>query len=77
MSPNTFPRGRTAIVAGATYGIGEAPGYNSLDLATLASLRALDMAGCSPRMSTAYSSFCRATHFPTSRWRNTSASIRK
>ena len=49
MSPNTFPRGRTAIVAGATYGIGEAPGYNSLDLATLASLRALDMAGLQPK----------------------------
>ena len=49
MSLNNFPRGRTAIVAGATYGIGEAPGYDSLDLAALASLKALDMAGLQPK----------------------------
>jgi acetyl-CoA acetyltransferase len=49
MSFGEFPRGRTAIVAGATYGIGEAPGYEALDLAALASLKALDMAGLQPK----------------------------
>jgi acetyl-CoA acetyltransferase len=49
MSFGEFPRGRTAIVAGATYGIGEAPGYEALDLAALASLKALDMAGLKPQ----------------------------
>ncbi len=39
-----FPRARTAIVGGATYGIGEAPGYDSIDLAALASLKALRQA---------------------------------
>jgi acetyl-CoA acetyltransferase len=48
MSFGEFPRGRTAIVAGATYGIGEAPGYEPVDLAALASLKALDMAGLKP-----------------------------
>lgn len=43
-----FPRGRTAIVAGATYGIGEAPGLSSLDLAALASTRALRSVGLTP-----------------------------
>jgi acetyl-CoA acetyltransferase len=49
MSFGEFPRGRTAIVAGATYGIGEAPGYEPVDLAALASLKALDMAGLKPQ----------------------------
>ena len=48
MSLGEFPRGQTAIVAGATYGIGESPGYEALDLAALASLKALDMAGLKP-----------------------------
>jgi len=48
MSENAFPRGGTAFVAGATHGIGEAPGYDSLDLAVLASLKALDKAGLKP-----------------------------
>jgi acetyl-CoA acetyltransferase len=41
-----FPRGRTAIVGAATYGIGEAPGYRSMDLAARAALAALADAGC-------------------------------
>ena len=49
MSFGEFPRGRTAIVGGATYGIGEAPGYAAVDLAALASLKALDMAGLKPQ----------------------------
>jgi acetyl-CoA acetyltransferase len=36
-----FPRGRTAIVGAATFGIGEAPGYKSMDLASTAALMAL------------------------------------
>ncbi|SOE65937.1 Acetyl-CoA acetyltransferase [Burkholderia sp. D7] len=41
-------RGRTALVAGATYGIGEAPGMSSLDLAARASVDALAQIGLSP-----------------------------
>jgi len=37
-----FPRGRAAIVGAATFGIGRAPGYDSLDLAAIAAVRALD-----------------------------------
>lgn len=48
MSVNSFPRGGSALVAGATYGIGEAPGFGSMDLAVHASLKALDMAGLTP-----------------------------
>ncbi|MES2025615.1 MAG: thiolase [Pseudomonadota bacterium] len=40
-----FPRGRSAIVGAATYGIGESPGLKSLDLASRAALLALDDAG--------------------------------
>lgn len=40
-----FPRGSTAIVGAATYGIGEAPGQTPNDLACLAGLAALDDAG--------------------------------
>lgn len=36
-----FPRGRAAIVGAATYGIGEAPGRKSMDLAAQAARRAL------------------------------------
>ena len=39
MSTDRFPRGKTAIVAASTYGMGEAPGYSSMDLATAASLK--------------------------------------
>jgi acetyl-CoA acetyltransferase len=40
-----FPRGRTAIVGAATFGLGEAHGYESIDLAAHASMLALDDAG--------------------------------
>ena len=43
-----FPRGRTAVVGAATYGIGSAPGHESIDLAAQAALRALDDAGLVP-----------------------------
>lgn len=40
-----FPRGRTAIVSAATFGMGEAPGYSSLDLAARAGVEAVAAAG--------------------------------
>ncbi len=40
-----FPRAKTAIVGAATYGIGEAPGLTSMELATRASMKALKAAG--------------------------------
>lgn len=43
-----FPRGQSAIVGAATYGIGEAPGFDSIDLAVHASVRALAQAGLTP-----------------------------
>ncbi len=43
-----FPRGKTAIVAAATYGMGESPGMGSMDLAVSASLGALDQVGLKP-----------------------------
>ena len=48
MSADRFPRGRTAIVAAATHGLGESPGYSSMDLAVGASLAALDQVGLTP-----------------------------
>jgi len=44
-----FPRGRTAIVGAATHGMGEAPGFSSMDLAAQASVKALAQAGLTPR----------------------------
>ena len=35
---DAFPRGQTAIVSAATYGVGAAPGYSTFDLAALASV---------------------------------------
>jgi acetyl-CoA acetyltransferase len=43
-----FPRGKTAIVAAATFGMGEMPGFDSMDLAVHASLKALASAGLRP-----------------------------
>jgi len=43
-----FPRGKTAVVGTATYGMGEAPGLSSMDLAVSASVRALARAGLKP-----------------------------
>lgn len=40
-----FPRGKSAIVGAATFGMGEAPGYTALDLAASASRLALADAG--------------------------------
>ena len=45
MTAEAFPRGRAAIVGGATFGIGEAPGYSSMELAARAGLGALADAG--------------------------------
>ncbi len=43
-----FPRAKTAIVSAATYGIGEAPGFSSMDLAAKASVLALSQVGLTP-----------------------------
>ena len=43
-----FPRGQTAVVGAATYGMGEAPGFSSMDLAVLAAAQALRQAGLKP-----------------------------
>lgn len=43
-----FPRGKSAIVGAATFGMGEAPGFSSMDLAVHASIRALAQAGLTP-----------------------------
>ena len=43
-----FPRGKSAIVAASTYGMGESPGMSSMDLAVSASLGALDQVGLKP-----------------------------
>jgi acetyl-CoA acetyltransferase len=46
---DAFPRGQTAIVGAATFGIGTAPGFSNFDLAAHASLKALAMASLRPR----------------------------
>jgi acetyl-CoA acetyltransferase len=46
---DAFPRGKTAIVGAATFGMGAAPGYNVFDLAAHASTRALAQAGLQPK----------------------------
>jgi acetyl-CoA acetyltransferase len=43
-----FPRGKTAVVGAATFGMGAAPGYEALDLAAQAGLLALADAGLKP-----------------------------
>lgn len=43
-----FPRARTAIVATATHGMGEAPGLQSIDLLAHASIAALAKVGLTP-----------------------------
>lgn len=42
---NGFSRGRAAIAGAATFRVGKAPGYESIDLAAIASIRALEDAG--------------------------------
>jgi acetyl-CoA acetyltransferase len=44
-----FPRGGSAIVGAATYGMGSAPGLSTFDLAAHASVKALAQAGLRPR----------------------------
>src|SRR3546814_14795106 len=44
-----FPRGQSAIVGAATFGIGEAPGFESIDLAARAGLDALAQVGLQPK----------------------------
>lgn len=46
---DAFPRGKTAIVGAATFGIGEAPGLDSIDMAVGASVNALRMAQLQPK----------------------------
>ncbi len=41
---SSFPRGKSAIVGSATFGIGEAPGFEAIDVAAHAGLLALDEA---------------------------------
>ena len=48
MTQMKFPRGRTAVVGAATFGMGAAPGYEAIDLAAQAALRALADAGLKP-----------------------------
>lgn len=43
-----FPRGETAIVGAATFGIGRSPGFEASDLAARASVAALAQAGLKP-----------------------------
>lgn len=44
-----FPRGKTAIVGAATFGIGEAPGFDSMEIAVHATVKALAQAGLTPQ----------------------------
>ena len=43
-----FPRGKSALVAAETFGMGEAPGLDSIDLAVSASVKALRRVGLRP-----------------------------
>ncbi|APR51072.1 thiolase [Sphingomonas koreensis] len=44
----SFPRGRTAVVGSATFGMGSAPGYTAAELLAKASLAAIADAGLKP-----------------------------
>ncbi|WP_157007958.1 thiolase [Xenophilus azovorans] len=48
MTQMKFPRGKTAVVGAATFGMGAAPGYEAIDLAVQAGLKALADAGLKP-----------------------------
>jgi len=48
MTHDRFPRGKSAIVAATTYGMGESPGLSSMDLAVSASVRALEQVALVP-----------------------------
>ncbi|HEY3655572.1 MAG TPA: thiolase [Steroidobacteraceae bacterium] len=43
-----FPRGQTAIVGTATFGMGEAAGFTAMEIAVMASVRALESASLKP-----------------------------
>jgi len=43
-----FPRGKAAIVGAATFGIGEAHGFDAIDIAAHATIKALKSAGLKP-----------------------------
>jgi acetyl-CoA acetyltransferase len=45
MSQDRFPRGKTAVIGAATHGIGEAPGFEAIDLAAQAGIKAVADAG--------------------------------
>src|SRR5579871_1568813 len=45
----TFPRGQAAIIGAATHGMGEAPGFDSIDLAAGAAVKALAHGGLQPK----------------------------
>lgn len=45
---DVFPRGKTAIVGAATFGVGKAPDFEASDLAAKASIDALAQAGLKP-----------------------------
>ena len=45
----TFPRARTAVAGLATYGLGEAPGFSSIELAAKAGIAAVADAGLTLR----------------------------
>ena len=49
MTAEGFPRGKAAVVAAATHGIGEMPGFTSMELAVSASVKALNAIGLTPR----------------------------
>ncbi len=46
---DAFPRGQTAIVSAANFGVGTAPGYSNFDLAAHASVKALAQVGLQPK----------------------------
>ncbi len=48
MTAMKFPRGKTAVVGAATYGMGSAPGHEAIDLAAQAGLLALADCGLKP-----------------------------
>lgn len=45
---DAFPRGETAIVSAATFGVGTTPGYSTFDMAAAASVKALAQVGLRP-----------------------------
>ena len=46
---DAFPRGQTAVVSAATFGVGTTPGHSNFDLAAHASVKALAQVGLKPK----------------------------